>query len=56
MGVGAIEQKCVVVDGNIGVKPVMNVSLSSDHRIVDGIDAAKFMQKLTDILEKPEFM
>jgi len=56
LGIGTIVQKCVVIDGNIEIGPVMKISLSADHRIVDGIAAATFTQKLTDILENPDFM
>ncbi|BBP88677.1 hypothetical protein BsIDN1_22950 [Bacillus safensis] len=42
LGVGRIQEKPVVVDGEIQVRPMMGVSLSFDHRVVDGAPAAAF--------------
>lgn len=54
LGVGRIVEKPVVVDKKIVVKPVMQLSLSFDHRVVDGAPAARFLQKLKEIIENPE--
>ena len=43
LAVGAIVDRVVVVDGMIAVKPMMTVTLSSDHRVVDGASAARFL-------------
>ncbi len=53
LGVNAIVDTPVVVEGQIVIKPMMNLSLTADHRIVDGVLAAKFLQKLTLYLENP---
>ena len=53
LAVGAIIDKPVVVDGEIVVRPMMNISLSYDHRIIDGAEAAKFMQTLQSLIENP---
>jgi pyruvate dehydrogenase E2 component (dihydrolipoamide acetyltransferase) len=53
LGVNAIVDTPVVVEGQIVIKPLMNLSLTADHRIVDGVLAAKFLQKLTLYLENP---
>jgi pyruvate dehydrogenase E2 component (dihydrolipoamide acetyltransferase) len=54
LGVGKIVEKPVVVDGKVEVKPLMTLSLSYDHRIVDGAPAAKFLQKIKHYMESPE--
>jgi pyruvate dehydrogenase E2 component (dihydrolipoamide acetyltransferase) len=54
LGVGRIIQKPLVVDGKIEAKQVMTLSLSYDHRIVDGAPAAEFLQKVKHYIEAPE--
>jgi pyruvate dehydrogenase E2 component (dihydrolipoamide acetyltransferase) len=49
LAVGAIVDRVVVVDGMIAVKPMMTVTLSSDHRVVDGASAARF---LNDVVQE----
>lgn len=53
LAVGAIVEKPVVEDGQIKVGKRMRMTLSSDHRVVDGAMAARFMQTLKKILENP---
>lgn len=53
LGVGRIQEKPVVVDGEILVRPMMGVSLSFDHRVVDGAPAAAFLTDLKKVLEQP---
>jgi pyruvate dehydrogenase E2 component (dihydrolipoamide acetyltransferase) len=43
LAVGAIVDRVVVVDGMLAVKPMMTVTLSSDHRVIDGASAARFL-------------
>ena len=43
----------VIVDGELEVRKLMNLSLSCDHRVVDGWDAASFMQALKGSIENP---
>lgn len=45
-------EKPVVVDKKIVVKPIMQLSLSFDHRVVDGAPAAQFLRKVKEIIEK----
>jgi len=52
LGVGRVTEKPVVVSGQIAIKPVVQLSLAYDHRIVDGAPAAQFLQKVKQILEK----
>ncbi len=53
VAVNKIEDKLVPVGGEIEVRKRMNLSLSCDHRVVDGWDAASFMQSLKDYIENP---
>jgi pyruvate dehydrogenase E2 component (dihydrolipoamide acetyltransferase) len=53
LGVCTIRDEMVVRDGNPVVRPMMGLSLSFDHRAVDGAPAAEFLQKLVSILENP---
>jgi len=54
IGVGSIVDRAVVRSGEIVVAPIMKLSLSFDHRIVDGAPAAKFLQLLKNKLEAME--
>jgi 2-oxoisovalerate dehydrogenase E2 component (dihydrolipoyl transacylase) len=53
IAVNKVEEKVVVIDGEIEVRKRMNLSLSCDHRVVDGWDAASFMQALKGYIENP---
>ena len=53
VAVNKIEDKLVPVDADIEVRKRMNLSLSCDHRVVDGWDAASFMQTLKPLIENP---
>jgi 2-oxoisovalerate dehydrogenase E2 component (dihydrolipoyl transacylase) len=53
IAVNKVEEKVVVVDGEIELRKRMNLSLSCDHRVVDGWDAASFMQTLKGYIEHP---
>jgi 2-oxoisovalerate dehydrogenase E2 component (dihydrolipoyl transacylase) len=53
VAVNKIEHKLVPVDGEIEIRKRMNLSLSCDHRVVDGWDAASFMQTLKTYIENP---
>ena len=53
VGPNKIEERVVVRDGQMVVRKMMNLSSSFDHRIVDGHDAAVFVQKIKTLLENP---
>ncbi|MEM2960962.1 MAG: dihydrolipoamide acetyltransferase family protein, partial [Candidatus Bathyarchaeia archaeon] len=53
LAVGKIRDKPAVVNGEIKIRKIMNVTLSADHRAVDGVIAAKFLGKVKELLEKP---
>ncbi|HEY9448415.1 MAG TPA: dihydrolipoamide acetyltransferase family protein, partial [Gemmatimonadaceae bacterium] len=50
---GALEEKPVVVDGEVVVRKRMRLTMSCDHRVVDGATGAKFLQTLRQMLENP---
>jgi pyruvate dehydrogenase E2 component (dihydrolipoamide acetyltransferase) len=54
LGVGKIVEKPVAINSKIEVKPFITLSLSYDHRIVDGAPAAIFLQKVKYYIESPE--
>ncbi|SDY17057.1 dihydrolipoamide acetyltransferase family protein [Thermoactinomyces sp. DSM 45892] len=56
LGVGSIEQKPVVVDGEIVIRSMMHVSVSFDHRLIDGDLAARFISKLKKLLSSPKLL
>jgi 2-oxoisovalerate dehydrogenase E2 component (dihydrolipoyl transacylase) len=53
IAVNKLEEKPVVVDGELEIRKRMNLSLSCDHRVVDGWDAANFLQDLKKLIEAP---
>ena len=53
LAVGKIVETVVSVDGEIVVRPMLNLTLSADHRIVDGVAAARFLADLKATLEDP---
>jgi pyruvate dehydrogenase E2 component (dihydrolipoamide acetyltransferase) len=53
LGVGRIAEKPVVVQKEVVIRSMMNLCLSFDHRILDGAPAARFLQRLKELLENP---
>ena len=51
LGVGAIKKRPVVIDDAIAIRSIMYLSLSYDHRVIDGALASQFVQKIRDSLE-----
>lgn len=56
LGVNTITETPVVVNGEVVIKPLMNISLTTDHRVVDGSVAAQFLARLKEYIEKPEIL
>jgi pyruvate dehydrogenase E2 component (dihydrolipoyllysine-residue acetyltransferase) len=54
LAVGAIGERVVASGGMIGVKPMVTLTLSSDHRVVDGVRAAQFLNDVVVALSEPE--
>jgi pyruvate dehydrogenase E2 component (dihydrolipoyllysine-residue acetyltransferase) len=53
LAVGRITDRVVPVDGKPGIRPIMTMTLSSDHRVVDGARAASFLNDLADAIQDP---
>ena len=53
MAVGGIKQTAVVKDGNLVPGNVMKVTLSCDHRVVDGATGSAFLNTFKELLEEP---
>jgi len=54
LGMHKIQQRPVVIDGKIEIRPMMYLALSYDHRIVDGKEAVTFLVRVKDSLEAPQ--
>lgn len=55
-GMGKMADRPVAVDGEVVVRPIMNVSLSIDHRLIDGDVAARFLNRVKELLENPKLL
>ncbi|MBV8078786.1 MAG: 2-oxo acid dehydrogenase subunit E2, partial [Actinobacteria bacterium] len=53
LAVGATQDRAVVVDGDVVVRPMLTLTLTVDHRAVDGAPAADFLRTLKSFLEEP---
>jgi len=53
LGVGRIKARPAVVDGEVSVRQMMWLSLTFDHRLVDGAPAARFLQRVKQLIEEP---
>jgi pyruvate/2-oxoglutarate dehydrogenase complex dihydrolipoamide acyltransferase (E2) component len=53
IAVGAVEEKVVAENGQIVVRPRLRLTMSCDHRVVDGATGAKFLRTVRDFLEEP---
>ncbi|HYL67664.1 MAG TPA: dihydrolipoamide acetyltransferase family protein [Candidatus Limnocylindria bacterium] len=54
LAVGNISDRVVAIDGKPGIRPMMTMTLSSDHRVVDGAKAAEFLSELAEAIREPE--
>ncbi len=55
LGVGAVEKRAVVINDGIAIRPMAYLSLSFDHRVIDGATADRFMGRVTHYLEQTEW-
>ncbi len=53
LGMHKIQERAMVVDGQVQVRPMMYLALSYDHRIIDGQEAVRFLVTIKDFLEEP---
>jgi pyruvate dehydrogenase E2 component (dihydrolipoamide acetyltransferase) len=56
LGVGTVEEKPVVVDGEVVIRSIANLNLAFDHRAWDGAPAAEFVRKIAKLLSDPSWM
>jgi len=53
LGMHSIQQRAVVIDGEIVVRPMMYLALSYDHRLIDGQEAVRFLVTIKEMIEDP---
>jgi 2-oxoglutarate dehydrogenase E2 component (dihydrolipoamide succinyltransferase) len=53
LGMHKIQDRAVVIDGQVAVRPMMYVALTYDHRIIDGREAVQFLVTVKQCLEDP---
>ena len=53
LGMHSIQQRPVVIEGEIVVRPMMYLALTYDHRIIDGKEAVQFLVTIKNVLEDP---
>lgn len=53
LGMHKIQERPVVVDGNVEIRPMMYLALSYDHRLIDGSEAVRFLVAIKGMLEDP---
>lgn len=56
LGMHKIQERPVVVNGQIVIRPMMYVALSYDHRIIDGRESVSFLVRVKELLENPELL
>ncbi len=56
LGMHAIQERPVAIDGKVEIRPMMYVALTYDHRIVDGRGAVSFLKRIKDAIEQPARM
>ena len=53
LGLHAIEDRPIALNGQVVIRPMMYVALTYDHRIVDGREAVRFLKRVKDVIEDP---
>jgi pyruvate dehydrogenase E2 component (dihydrolipoamide acetyltransferase) len=56
LGLGSIEERAVAEDGEVVARDTLPLSLSVDHRVIDGADAARFVETLAEYVEDPTLL
>ena len=54
LGMHKIQERPVVIDGEVTVRPMMYLALSYDHRVIDGAEAVSFLVRIKELVENPE--
>lgn len=53
LAVGRIAERAVVQDGRVEARPTVQLTLSVDHRVLDGAESARLLRRLKDLMEEP---
>ena len=53
LGMHKIQQRPIAIDGQVVIRPMMNLALSYDHRLIDGKDAVRFLVAIKELVEDP---
>ena len=56
LGMHKIQERAMVIDGKVEVRPMMYLALSYDHRAIDGRESVTFLVRVKELLEKPELL
>jgi 2-oxoglutarate dehydrogenase E2 component (dihydrolipoamide succinyltransferase) len=56
LGLHAIKDRAIVVNGKVEIRPMMYLALTYDHRLLDGREAVQFLVKVRDYIEDPRRM
>jgi 2-oxoglutarate dehydrogenase E2 component (dihydrolipoamide succinyltransferase) len=56
LGMHKIQERPVVIDGQVVVRPMMYLAVSYDHRIIDGRESVSFLVRVKELLENPELL
>lgn len=56
LGMHKIQERPVVINGQIVARPMMYLALSYDHRIIDGRESVSFLVRVKELLENPELL
>lgn len=56
LGMHKIQERAMVIDGEIKIRPMMYLALSYDHRIIDGRESVGFLVRVKELLENPELL
>ena len=56
LGMHKIQDRPMVIEGKVEIRPMMYLALTYDHRLLDGKDAVSFLVKIKELLESPESM
>ena len=53
LAVGSIEDRPAVVDGTVGIRPTITLTITCDHRAIDGSEGAEFLRSVKALVEAP---
>ena len=56
LGMHAIQERPIALDGQVVIKPMMYLAMSYDHRIIDGKDSVRFLVRVKELLENPDLL